>query len=137
MINKCKHNGSIIPFISVERVKTYNQQKIANSFGRYYSDMGELIAANIRPGRYTVYDYIDKIPHTINSVVATPTNQREVDKLIRKLPSKMSSGYDNINNVLLKQLNECISFPLTLIFNQSIQTGVFPDAMKIAKIIPL
>ena len=30
-----------------------------------------------------------------------------------------------------------ISYPLQLVFNQSIATGIFPDKMKIAEVIPL
>ena len=65
------------------------------------------------------------------------TNQTEVENLIKALPNKMSSGHDEINNVMLKSLCSAISYPLQLIFNQSIATGIFPDKMKIAEVIPL
>ena len=38
---------------------------------------------------------------------------------------------------MLKQLSDSISFPLMIIFNQSIAQGRFPDSMKKAEIIPL
>ena len=49
----------------------------------------------------------------------------------------MSSGHDNISNVLLKELYLCPHSPLEYIFNLSIQTGIFPDKIKLAEIIPL
>ena len=73
----------------------------------------------------------------MESVVMRQTNQTEVENLIKALPNKMSSGHDEINNVMLKSLCSAISYPLQLIFNQSIATGVFPDKMKIAEVIPL
>ena len=42
-----------------------------------------------------------------------------------------------ISNNLLKSLSNSISSPLTIIFNQSITDGIFPDQMKIAEILPL
>ena len=50
---------------------------------------------------------------------------------------KSSSGHNKIRNMLLKDLNEAISYPFMLIFNQSLLDGKFPDAMKIAEVIPL
>ena len=50
---------------------------------------------------------------------------------------KTSSGYDNISNVLLKKLNESVTKPLSIIFNKSLVEGIFPDAMKLADVVPL
>ena len=56
---------------------------------------------------------------------------------IDKLENKSSSGHDGISNKLLKVLKFELSKSLTLIINQMITTGVFPDSFKILKIIPL
>ena len=42
-----------------------------------------------------------------------------------------------ISNQLLKSLANSISYPLSIIFNQSISEGIYPDQMKIAEVIPL
>ena len=70
-------------------------------------------------------------------MVLFPTSHREVDKLIASLPSKTSSGHDDISNILLKSLRTSLSYPLTIIMNHSLATGVFPDRMKLAEVIPL
>ena len=38
---------------------------------------------------------------------------------------------------MLETFNEAISHPLSLLFNQSITEGTFPDRMKRAEIVPL
>ena len=53
------------------------------------------------------------------------------------MPNKTSYGHDSISNVILKAICEAVSLPLCQIFNQSILEGRFPDAMKIAEVIPL
>ena len=57
--------------------------------------------------------------------------------MIVSLLYKTSSGHDGISNILLKALNEIISYPLSILFNQSLNQGVFPDLMKHAEVIPL
>ena len=56
-------------------------------------------------------------------------------KAIDYIENKSSSGHDGISNILLKYAKLEISKPLTLIINQMITTGIFPDSLKIAKII--
>ena len=57
--------------------------------------------------------------------------------LITALPNKTSSGYDNVNNVLLKQIKLNIVKPLAIIINKSFNEGKLPHAMKLADVNPL
>ena len=49
----------------------------------------------------------------------------------------MSSGLDDVNNKIIKELSEFIAPPLTIIFNNSLAEGTFPEKMKAAKVVPL
>ena len=66
-----------------------------------------------------------------------PVSSLEIEKLINNLPNKKSSGYDNLSNVLLKQIKNSIIYPLTIISNHSITDGEFPHDMKAADVLPL
>ena len=37
----------------------------------------------------------------------------------------------------MRNINSAISFPLSVIINQSLHSGIFPDRLKIAKVLPL
>ena len=63
--------------------------------------------------------------------------QHDILKIINKMDNKSSSGYDELSNKIIKTIKNVISKPLTLIINQMITSGIFPDDLKIAKIIPL
>ena len=67
----------------------------------------------------------------------TPTSQHEILKIITTLKNKQSSGYDNLSNILLKQLCPEICAPLSIIFNKSLSEGIFPEKMKLAEVIPV
>ena len=48
-----------------------------------------------------------------------------------------SKGYDGLSTEHLKLINKDISKCLTLIINQSLNSGIFPDKLKIAKVTPI
>ena len=54
-----------------------------------------------------------------------------------QLKNESSSGHDGISNKLLKLLKFELRKSLTLIINQMISTAVYPDTLKVSKIIPL
>ena len=56
---------------------------------------------------------------------------------IKEIKAKSSSGQDRLSNKLLKVIGNEISKPLTLIINQSFNTGIFPKKLKIAKVVPI
>ena len=53
------------------------------------------------------------------------------------LPTKKSSGHDNISNILLKEIVDSIAHILCTIFNKSLEQGEFPTIMKLADVVPL
>ena len=63
--------------------------------------------------------------------------QNEVDKELRKLKSKKATGIDGIPSKLLKDCAYVISFPLTFIINQSLESSTVPSEWKVAKVVPL
>ena len=136
-VGKCKHRGSIIPYITVKGLKTYNPDKITNSFQQFYTNLEESLASKIVPGNKTIEEYIGNIPKTLNSLVMRPTSRKELEELINDMPNKTSSGHNQVSNKLLKDLSNSITFPLTIVFNQSLESGVFPDLMKMVEVIPL
>ena len=66
------------------------------------------------------------------------TNKRFVFKNVTEvsvskygLKPKPSAGTDNISNRLIKIIKEDIVPFLTMIINQSLETGIFPESLKI------
>ena len=73
----------------------------------------------------------------MTSIFLTPTSKTEITKLISSLKNKNSSGHDGISNKILKGITENIVEPLNIIFNKSMEEGVFPVEMKKADTVPL
>ena len=66
-----------------------------------------------------------------------PISEYQVLGALYHLDCSKASGYENINIKYIQNIAEVIYHPLCFIFNTSISTGIFPDLMKIAKVIPL
>ena len=80
-------------------------------------------------------DYLNNpTEHHFNFITIT---ESETLSIINKLKGKNSSGKDEISYKLLQSIKDEIAKPLTIIINQSLKTGVFPDTLKIAKVKPL
>ena len=66
-----------------------------------------------------------------------PINEYEICSIVSRFKPKSSKGYDGISNDFLKKIVNCIKLPLCIIFNKSIESGIFPDLMKTAIVKPL
>ena len=56
--------------------------------------------------------------------------------IINLLNLNKANGHDEIDPYFLKIASPIIAFPLSLFFNHSISLGIFPNKLKLAKIIP-
>ena len=137
IIGKNKNKGCSISYLTIEGVNIFSRKMIAEEFAKFYSNLGESLAMKITPSSEPAENYLSLIPRIVNSLVLGETNTLEIEKIIEDLPNKSSSGHDGVSNILLKKLGKSLSYPLGIIFNQSIAPGCFPDMMKVAEIIPL
>ena len=123
--------------MKIENLQRYDPKDITNGFCDYFASVGQSYADKLKSSSVLVETYNEKIPRENTSMFLTPTDQKEIKSIIMALPSKTSSGFDEISNKLLKQLCNCILEPLEIIFNQSMLQGEFPELMKNADVAPL
>ena len=72
VINKRKNKGSIILYITVEGIRIYNSNKIADEFGKFYSTLGSNSAKKITTSSKCIDEYIRQIPRSVNSLAHMP-----------------------------------------------------------------
>ena len=70
------------------------------------------------------------------SMYSFRTNENECLKVIQQPKSKHSSVPDNFSNVVLKSYASAIAPFIAEVANISFESGVFPDMLKTAELIP-
>ena len=141
MINKITNNtrdkSSLIEYLKIGTIQTYNAKEIATEFAKYFSSVGTTYANKIDQPKTDIHTYLTRINRNPETLYLTPTSTSELTNLINSLPNKNSKGHDDISNNMLKQLHTSITQPLTIVFNRSLSEGKFPDLMKLAGIVPI
>ena len=136
-LNRRKNKSKFPSEFIVNNRSIADQKEIADQFNIFFSNIGSTLSDSIEINDSTLdfTDYLNNpTQHHFNFNTIT---ESETLSIINKLKSKNSSGKDEISNKLLKSIKDEIAKPLTIIINQSLKTGVFPDALKIAKVKPL
>ena len=123
-------------YMNINNFKTSNSTLISNQFNNYFSSIGKDMAAAINN---TPRDSFKKYLTMNISTKFTfkNVNETQIENIIKNLPSKQSYGHDGISSILLKKLKTLLIKPITLITNQSLNCGIFPDKLKLAKITPI
>ena len=67
----------------------------------------------------------------------TSTDPNEIYQVLNLLKPQKSTGHDNCSTYFKKLTNEKVAIPVNILINKSVQTGDFPESLKIAKVIPI
>ena len=109
---------------------------IANGFNEFFTNIGVNLAKNIvSPSNACYNDYLTN--YNEKSMFLSPVIDTEVIDIVRSFKNKNSKDCHDMSMSLLKQIFSSVVKPIVHICNMSFTTGVFPDSMKTAKVIPL
>ena len=136
-LGKEKNKSCAVEGLKIGSITYENPMDISNGLASYFANVGLNYSNAITKSTVKITEYLKRLKKNEKSMFLAPTNKYEIAKLIGNLPNKNSSGYDLINNKLLKLIKDEVAKPLETIFNQSIACGIFPDKMKLAEIVPL
>ena len=108
---------------------------IVNEFNNYFENIGLKLSNSVPKSKCKFDYYLGK--QKSKSIFVDPVLPSDVEKVAKKLKSKTSEGHDGISTKLIKHCIKQISIPLCHIINLSLVSGIVPDAMKIATVIPI
>ena len=112
-----------------------DKKQIVFEFNKYFSEIGNKLANNLKNNTNNYEKYLlNEIP---SKFTFKNVNEHDINAVFKELHPKNSAGYDGISTKLLLALQHTIVKPITLIINQSLNTGIFPSKLKVAKVIPI
>ena len=112
-----------------------SDKDIANHFDEFFINIGLEQAQSINTPNRHFQSYLEPTVNKIFNFQAI--EEKYVSKIIKELPYKTSVGHDGISTKLLKTIEATVLKPTTFIINQSLETGIFPQKFKIAKVSPI
>ncbi|XP_065662546.1 uncharacterized protein LOC136085185 [Hydra vulgaris] len=131
---KSKINNNI-DSLNINNKTITNKKIIANTFNDYFSSIADKLSKENIPSRFHFSHYLkNQNPDTFFISSVTP---QEVNDYISLLSPKKSTGPNSIPSKIMTLASQELSFPLSIIINQSFQSGIFPDLFKIAEVVPI
>ena len=138
LLGRGKKRSPLCDFVIKNDVKITKDNEIANEFNEFYVNVGANLAKDIECANI-LKDYDDYLKDIDigKSMYVTPTNEQEILNIVNKFNGKSSEDINGVSMNIIKKVVESIVSPLNYICNISLNSGVFPDKLKIAKVIPL
>ncbi|XP_065679802.1 uncharacterized protein LOC136094122 [Hydra vulgaris] len=122
-------NSNNIDSLNINNKTIINKKIISNAFNDYFSSIADNLAKKIIPPRFDFNHYLkNKNP---NSLFISPVTSQEINDYISLINPKKSTGPNSILSKIMILASQELTFPLSIIINQSFQSGIFPDLFKI------
>ena len=115
-------------------IKTFHQNKIANGFNKYFIEIWPKLASSI-PASSKVFKQFMNVSKTVLQEYAL--QDEELEEAFNSLKPNKSPGFNDISTFFVKFCASGIFNLPKHIFNLSLQTGIFPNGMKIARVSPI
>ena len=101
-------------------------------FNDFFVNVGKNLAGNIE-------SIIDPLKYIANNVYSINTIEITEDKIINIISAMKNSaaGFDELPAFIMKQCSKFYIKPLCHVLSLSIRQGVFPNELKLAKVLPI
>ena len=134
ILGRKKHN--VMPNnMYIDNMKFSSKQDIVNQFNSYFTNVGKKLSKSISNPSHSFKEFVSC--QDTKSFFIRPTSLYEIIKLSSCIKTSKADGPDGISPRVVKESIHYIVNPLCNIFNMSLSSGIVPDQLKIAKIVPL
>ena len=111
-----------------------DKKTISEEFNAFFTNVGPTLASKIKKTDQNILRFMKDTSACFKIKAIDDT---ELKCAFEKLKINKAPGFDDYNARIMKNIYEKIKLPLCHIVNLSFKNGVFPDKMKIAKVMPL
>ena len=131
-----KVKNSVAETMTINGQDCSNKEIIVEEFNKFFATVGEKIEQNIR--KHEGSHYRNYLTNDIRCNFAFHLiDNNATMRIIKNTKISTSKGHDGISSELLRLITNDISKCITVIINQSLTSGIFPNSLKIAKVTPI
>ena len=113
-----------------------NLVELAENFNKFFCSIGENLAKDIPCQDNRKFMSYLKNRNSSNTFLEAPNLYEIIDSL-KSLSVNKAVGQDNIPAFFIKTANLVIALYLLILYDHAFSSGMFPDILKIAKVIPI
>ena len=114
-----------------------NPNRTANILNEHFASVGSKLANKLPSVQSNYFDVLNRYNSPDTSFASNLVTPTEVKLEISRTPNNKSHGLYSCPTQILKCASNVISNTLAEIINISISTGVYPNKLKMAKIVPI
>ena len=136
VVNEMRHKKMSLSFpnyIEVNRQLITDRRSIVQKFNHYFVGIASNLNENKPPSDFNDYSSFMK-NRVESSMFFDEIESNEIDSIIHNLNPNKSS---DMSPRVLKIFRNALSPTFAVLFNNCMYAGVFPDVLKIARVIPL
>jgi signal recognition particle subunit SEC65 len=122
--------------INIEGNLESDPTEIANHFNRFFTAVGSQISDSVLPINKNPEDFIN-YGRDVPDLLLQNTTPEHIQKVIKNLQPKYSNDAQGVSTKMVNLIGKGISYPLAHIFNLSLRDGVFPNKLKLCRVIPI
>ena len=110
-------------------------EDVAEDFSEYFANIGVNLSKNISHVKHCYQRYLNS-PYN-DSFLLEPTTPNEILKIIKNFKKGKLLGPNSVPLTILKFNSDIFSQIISKLSNIFFTKGVFPDILKIAKVVPI
>ena len=130
---KC-NNETLVKHLIVDQIEIHDARSIAETFNQFLVNIGLNLANKIPQCDLTFKSHL---PTSNRILKETVLSKGEFEEAFKTLKRSKAPDHDGLDVNIITSVFEFIKKPLLKIFNESINLGIFPEKMKIAKLTPI
>ena len=136
-MNKKNVKSSTISHIVINNSVVSDPQEMANHFNSFFTSVSSVIVNEINPTDHPPDLDFDANSPPLFSFTENPITEKELIEATHQLQNKKTLDMDGISVWLIQKIILSIKVPLLHIFSFSLSSGVVPQQLKVAKVIPV
>ena len=114
--------------------KVTDEAEIAKTFNEFYTNIAAELDNVLPPPTTDPLTFLEG--DYVSSMLVPTVLPQDVIRIIKSLKNK-KSNVKEISTTILKLNSQHLAIPLSMLFNQSVNSGVFPQVLKQAIVIPI
>lgn len=134
LLNRNKSSATLPSQFADENREYSDPSEIACAFNNYFVNIGSVLSKRIDHIDGSPIEFLKGCYHPIQSF--NPPTEKEIIDIITSLKDS-ASGHDEIRSSLIIRISSSIIRPLTYVLTKSLETGLIPKYLKIAKVVPV